>query len=231
MVFCGIRLPRTPAPAPAVNLAGLACDPSLLHALWTAPPSDTPRKLMDFWAEMWAFWAEIMDFWAETLQFWAEITDFCAETLQFWAEITDFWAEMLQFRAEITDFWAETLQFWAEITDFCAETLQFWAEVMDFWAEIKNFWAEMLIFRAEVTDFWAEIKDFWAEIDPIVTVVFQSPPRLIFFEDKFKTRFVVSENGHTLSIPRLRMEDAGTYSVNINRKTFTFTLQVFSRCF
>ncbi|XP_064588409.1 T-lymphocyte surface antigen Ly-9-like [Zonotrichia leucophrys gambelii] len=65
--------------------------------------------------------------------------------------------------------------------------------------------------------------------DPIVTVVFRSPPRLIFFEDKFKTRFAVRENGHALSIRRLRVEDAGTYSVNINRKTSTFTLQVFRK--
>ncbi|XP_063032342.1 CD48 antigen-like [Melospiza melodia melodia] len=63
--------------------------------------------------------------------------------------------------------------------------------------------------------------------DPIVTVVFKSPPRLIFFEDKFKTRFVVSENGHALSIAQLRMEDAGTYSVTILDERSTFTLQVF----
>ncbi|CAN8206860.1 unnamed protein product [Coccothraustes coccothraustes] len=66
--------------------------------------------------------------------------------------------------------------------------------------------------------------------DPIVTVVFKGPPRLIFFEDKFKARFAVSENGHALKISELRMEDAGTYSVNIDGKTSTFTLQVFSRC-
>ncbi|XP_074385793.1 uncharacterized protein LOC141725680 isoform X2 [Zonotrichia albicollis] len=65
--------------------------------------------------------------------------------------------------------------------------------------------------------------------DPIVTVVFRTPPRLIFFEDKFKTRFAVRENGHALSIRRLTMEDAGIYSVNINRKTSTFTLQVFRK--
>ncbi|NXF27931.1 LY9 protein, partial [Rhodinocichla rosea] len=63
--------------------------------------------------------------------------------------------------------------------------------------------------------------------DPIVTVVFKDPPRLIFFEDKFKTRFAVSENGHALTISQLRMEDAGTYSVTIGDKRSTFTLQVF----
>ncbi|XP_064588377.1 SLAM family member 7-like [Zonotrichia leucophrys gambelii] len=67
--------------------------------------------------------------------------------------------------------------------------------------------------------------------DPIVTVVFRSPPRLIFFEDKFKTRFAACENGHALSIRRLRVEDAGTYSVTIGDKKSTFTLQVFRRCF
>ncbi|KAL9823171.1 SLAM family member 7-like isoform 2-T2 [Geothlypis trichas] len=63
--------------------------------------------------------------------------------------------------------------------------------------------------------------------DPIVTVVFKDPPRLIFFEDKFETRFAVSDNGHELSISQLRMEDAGTYSVTIGDKRSTFTLQVF----
>ncbi|XP_057898632.1 uncharacterized protein LOC131095060 [Melospiza georgiana] len=65
--------------------------------------------------------------------------------------------------------------------------------------------------------------------DPIVTVVFKSPPRLIFFEDKFKARFAVCEDGHALSIPQLRMEDAGTYSVAIGDKRSTFTLQVFRK--
>ncbi|XP_054151298.1 uncharacterized protein LOC128950440 [Melozone crissalis] len=63
--------------------------------------------------------------------------------------------------------------------------------------------------------------------DPIVTVVFKNPLRLIFFEDKFKARFAVCENGHALSIPQLRMEDAGTYSVTIGDKRSTFTLHVF----
>ncbi|NXP94711.1 LY9 protein, partial [Passerina amoena] len=63
--------------------------------------------------------------------------------------------------------------------------------------------------------------------DPIVSVIFKDPPRVIFFEDRFKTRFAVSENGHALSISELSMEDAGTYSLNINGKISTFTLQVF----
>ncbi|XP_064257702.1 T-lymphocyte surface antigen Ly-9-like [Passer domesticus] len=65
--------------------------------------------------------------------------------------------------------------------------------------------------------------------EPIVTVVFEDPPRLIFFKDKFQTRFAVSERGRALSISQLRMEDAGSYSVTINGKRSTFTLQVFRR--
>ncbi|XP_068030982.1 SLAM family member 7-like [Anomalospiza imberbis] len=63
--------------------------------------------------------------------------------------------------------------------------------------------------------------------DPIVTVIFEDPPRPIFYKDEFKTRFAVSKKGHMLSISPLRMEDAGTYSVIIGGKKSTFTLQVF----
>ncbi|XP_064257731.1 T-lymphocyte surface antigen Ly-9-like isoform X3 [Passer domesticus] len=63
--------------------------------------------------------------------------------------------------------------------------------------------------------------------DPIVTVIFEDPPRPVFYTDKFQTRFAVSENGRALSIPQLRMEDAGTYSVAIDGKKTIFTLQVF----
>ncbi|KAM4880328.1 uncharacterized protein FYW23_014016 isoform 2-T2 [Sylvia borin] len=63
--------------------------------------------------------------------------------------------------------------------------------------------------------------------DPIVTVEFGNPPRPVFYQDEFKTRFTVSERGQALSITQLRMEDAGTYSVNINGKTSTFTLLVY----
>ncbi|NXQ15582.1 SLAF5 protein, partial [Peucedramus taeniatus] len=73
---------------------------------------------------------------------------------------------------------------------------------------------------------------FWSfENDPILTVPFEDPPQPIFSEKKFETRFAVSERGRALNISPLRMEDAGTYSVKINAKTSTFTLQVFSRCF
>ncbi|XP_077048181.1 SLAM family member 7-like isoform X2 [Agelaius phoeniceus] len=63
--------------------------------------------------------------------------------------------------------------------------------------------------------------------EPIVTVAFKDPLHVIFFKDKFKTHFAVSENGLALTISQLRMEDAGTYSVTIGKKRFTFTLQVF----
>ncbi|XP_041324576.1 T-lymphocyte surface antigen Ly-9-like isoform X2 [Pyrgilauda ruficollis] len=64
--------------------------------------------------------------------------------------------------------------------------------------------------------------------EAIMTVVFEDPPRRpVFHKDEFKTRFAVSENGRALSISQLRMEDAGTYSVTIDGKKSTFTLQVF----
>ncbi|NXQ20258.1 LY9 protein, partial [Peucedramus taeniatus] len=61
----------------------------------------------------------------------------------------------------------------------------------------------------------------------ILTVALEDPPQRIFHKDKFETRFAVSERGRSLSISPLRMEDAGIYSVKINAKTSTFTLQVF----
>ncbi|NWR98284.1 SLAF5 protein, partial [Motacilla alba] len=63
--------------------------------------------------------------------------------------------------------------------------------------------------------------------EAIAGVNFEDPPQPIFFKDKFKTRFAISERGRALSISPLRMEDAGTYSVAINVKTSTFRLQVF----
>uniref|UniRef100_A0A8D2M3S4 Ig-like domain-containing protein n=1 Tax=Zonotrichia albicollis TaxID=44394 RepID=A0A8D2M3S4_ZONAL len=63
--------------------------------------------------------------------------------------------------------------------------------------------------------------------EAIVTVAFEDPPRPLFSEEKFKTRFAVSERGRALTISQLRMEDAGTYSVKIDKKRSTFTLQVF----
>ncbi|XP_064257443.1 T-lymphocyte surface antigen Ly-9-like [Passer domesticus] len=63
--------------------------------------------------------------------------------------------------------------------------------------------------------------------DHIVSVAFEDPPRPLFSKDKFKTHFALSENSHALSISQLRMEDAGTYSVTIDAKRSTFTLQVF----
>uniref|UniRef100_A0A8C3QV87 Ig-like domain-containing protein n=1 Tax=Cyanoderma ruficeps TaxID=181631 RepID=A0A8C3QV87_9PASS len=62
---------------------------------------------------------------------------------------------------------------------------------------------------------------------PIATVPFEDPSRSLFSKEKFITRLAVSEGGRALSISQLRMEDAGTYSVTINRKISTFTLLVY----
>ncbi|KAF4805061.1 hypothetical protein TURU_002387 [Turdus rufiventris] len=62
----------------------------------------------------------------------------------------------------------------------------------------------------------------------IVTVSFEDPPQAVFSKQTFKTRFAVSEKGRALSISQLTLEDAGTYSVKINEKTFTFILHVYS---
>ncbi|XP_074385623.1 SLAM family member 9-like [Zonotrichia albicollis] len=63
--------------------------------------------------------------------------------------------------------------------------------------------------------------------DPIMTVVFEDPPRPLFYKEEFETRFAASKGGRALTISQLRMEDAGTYSVVIDEKRSTFTLQVF----
>ncbi|TRZ06079.1 hypothetical protein HGM15179_021029, partial [Zosterops borbonicus] len=60
-----------------------------------------------------------------------------------------------------------------------------------------------------------------------MSVAFEDPPRPLFYHDKYKTRFTVSERGRALSISQLRMEDAGTYSVTIDGKISTFTLLVY----
>ncbi|XP_066196366.1 SLAM family member 7-like [Sylvia atricapilla] len=61
---------------------------------------------------------------------------------------------------------------------------------------------------------------------PIVTVSFKDPSQSRFSKE-CETRCIVSKSGRALRITRLRMEDAGTYSVNINGNIFTFTLQVY----
>ncbi|NXH08999.1 LY9 protein, partial [Loxia leucoptera] len=63
--------------------------------------------------------------------------------------------------------------------------------------------------------------------EAIVTVAFQNPDTVIFHKDKFKSRFAVSESGRALTISPLRLEDVGTYSVEIGDRKPTFTLQVF----
>ncbi|CAN8207030.1 unnamed protein product [Coccothraustes coccothraustes] len=80
-------------------------------------------------------------------------------------------------------------------------------------------------FRSHNTDGKTALWNFGD--DPIVAVKFEDPSQPLFFEEKFKTRFAVSKNSHMLTISPLRMEDAGTYSVKIDRKTSTFTLRVF----
>ncbi|XP_058716618.1 SLAM family member 7 [Poecile atricapillus] len=62
----------------------------------------------------------------------------------------------------------------------------------------------------------------------IVAVDFGDPPQTIFLGEKFKSRFGVSERGRALRISRLRAEDAGIYSVDIEGKERSaFALQVF----
>ncbi|NWT75247.1 LY9 protein, partial [Prunella himalayana] len=95
--------------------------------------------------------------------------------------------------------------------------------------EVIGVLGRSVTFRSQNTDGKPAFWNF--ENDPIVTVEFEDPPRPVFYKDKFKTHFAVSEKGRALSISQLRMEDAGTYSVAINGKKSTFTLQVFSRCF
>ncbi|RMB90609.1 hypothetical protein DUI87_32873 [Hirundo rustica rustica] len=74
--------------------------------------------------------------------------------------------------------------------------------------------------RDEGPAFW----DFGG--DPIVTVPDEDGAAPVFSKG-YKKRFSVSERGRELNISRLRMEDAGTYSVSINGKKSTFTLQVY----
>ncbi|XP_014117380.1 PREDICTED: SLAM family member 7 [Pseudopodoces humilis] len=62
----------------------------------------------------------------------------------------------------------------------------------------------------------------------IVAVAFGDPPQPVFLGEKFKSRFGVSERGRALGISRLRAEDAGIYSVDIEGKEKSaFALQVF----
>ncbi|NXT15147.1 LY9 protein, partial [Prunella fulvescens] len=91
--------------------------------------------------------------------------------------------------------------------------------------EVIGVLGRSVTFRSHNTDGKPAFWNF--ENDPIATVAFEDPPQPLFYKDKFKTRFAVSEKGRALSISQLRMEDAGTYSVAINGKRSTFTLQVF----
>ncbi|NXO73188.1 SLAF7 protein, partial [Phainopepla nitens] len=80
-------------------------------------------------------------------------------------------------------------------------------------------------FRTQNTDRSAALWTFGNEA--IVTVIFGNLPQPVFFQEKFQTRFAISESGRALSITPLRMEDAGTYSVIINGLKSTFILHVY----
>lgn len=63
----------------------------------------------------------------------------------------------------------------------------------------------------------------------IVTVRFGDPPEATFFDDSFKPRLAFPGNGSALSISRLRLEDAGTYTAKSAGVKTTFTLHVYGR--
>ncbi|XP_064257396.1 T-lymphocyte surface antigen Ly-9-like [Passer domesticus] len=91
--------------------------------------------------------------------------------------------------------------------------------------EVIGVLGRFVTFRSHNTDKSAAFWNFGNE--PILVVGFEDPPQPVFSKDKFQTRFAVSEKGRVLTISQLRMEDAGTYSVIIDGKRSTFTLQVF----
>ncbi|XP_065516220.1 SLAM family member 5-like isoform X2 [Lathamus discolor] len=63
--------------------------------------------------------------------------------------------------------------------------------------------------------------------DVVVTVRFGDPPEATFFDDSFKPRLAFPGNGSALSISRLRLEDAGTYTAKSAGVKTTFTLHVY----
>ncbi|XP_065509863.1 SLAM family member 7-like isoform X2 [Caloenas nicobarica] len=64
--------------------------------------------------------------------------------------------------------------------------------------------------------------------DVIVTVTFGSPPKAVFFDDKYKPRLAFPKNGSALTISQLRMGDAGTYTAKTTTGAKnTFTLHVY----
>lgn len=63
--------------------------------------------------------------------------------------------------------------------------------------------------------------------DVIATVKFGDPPEATFFDEKYKERLTFLKNGSELIISRLRMDDAGTYTVKNSGVKTTFTLHVY----
>ncbi|XP_066063017.1 SLAM family member 9-like isoform X2 [Chamaea fasciata] len=114
------------------------------------------------------------------------------------------------------EFWLRLLALLALLTRTCSASDP---------TEVTGAVGESVTFRSPNTDGNAALWNFGN--DHIVTVAFKDSPEPFFHEDKFKTRFAVSEDGWALSISQLRMEDAGTYSVKIDGKTSTFTLRVY----
>ncbi|XP_061298379.1 T-lymphocyte surface antigen Ly-9 isoform X2 [Pezoporus flaviventris] len=63
--------------------------------------------------------------------------------------------------------------------------------------------------------------------DVVVTVRFGDPPEATFFDDSFKPRLAFPGNGSALSISRLSLEDAGTYTAKSAGTKTAFTLRVY----
>ncbi|NWX48416.1 SLAF5 protein, partial [Steatornis caripensis] len=63
--------------------------------------------------------------------------------------------------------------------------------------------------------------------DVILTVKLVDPPEVTFFDDNYKLRLAFSENGSALTIPQLRMDDAGTYTAKISGVKTNFILRVY----
>ncbi|KAM4644255.1 SLAM family member 5-like isoform 2-T2 [Amazona ochrocephala] len=68
----------------------------------------------------------------------------------------------------------------------------------------------------------------WSFRDDVIAVVlFGDPPEATFFDDGFKPRLAFPGKGSALTISRLRLEDAGTYTAKTAGVKTTFTLRVY----
>ncbi|NXK79733.1 LY9 protein, partial [Amazona guildingii] len=68
----------------------------------------------------------------------------------------------------------------------------------------------------------------WSFHDDVIAVVlFGDPPEATFFDDGFKPRLAFPGKGSALTISRLRLEDAGTYTAKTAGVKTTFTLRVY----